>query len=108
AEVDEHQATEVAPGVHPTVQNDGLSDVVSRQFPAGMRSFVQHVSAIGRQVDPSDWLRPITIPLSDENRQAIEDSDTAPSRGVRRSEPASSVMIERIPMGSGSGVSNGG
>ena len=49
AEVDEDQAAEVAPGVHPAVQDDGLSHVVDRQFTAGMRSFVEHDSAIGRQ-----------------------------------------------------------
>ena len=83
AEVDEDQAAEVAPGVHPAVEDDRLSDVVGRQFAAGMRSF-EHDSAIGQQDDSAYVLRSITIPLRDENRQAIEDSDTIATARVRR------------------------
>ena len=39
AEVDEDQPAEVAPGVHPAVEDDRLPDVVGRQFAAGMCPF---------------------------------------------------------------------
>ena len=84
AQVDEDQAAEVAPGVHPAVQDDGISHVVYRQFTAGMRSFVEHDLAIGKQDDSAYVLRSITIPLPDEKRQAIEDSDTIATPRVRR------------------------
>ncbi len=42
AEIDEDQAAEIAPGVHPAVQDDGLADVIDRQLAAGMRSFQEH------------------------------------------------------------------
>ena len=43
AQVDEDQAAEVAPGVDPAVEHDGLPDMVLRQFSAGMSPFQQHV-----------------------------------------------------------------
>ena len=46
ADVDEDQAAEVAPGVDPAVEDDGLADVVERQFAASVCPF-QH----GRRVD---------------------------------------------------------
>ncbi len=43
AEVDEDQAAEIAPGVDPAVEDDGLPDVARGQFAAGMRPFVEHI-----------------------------------------------------------------
>ena len=43
AQVDEDQPAEIAPGVHPAVEHNGLPDMVLRQFAAGMSPFQQHV-----------------------------------------------------------------
>ena len=83
AKVDEQQAAEVAPGVDPAVEHDILPDVLGGQVTASLSAFVEHDSAIGRQVVSTSLLRSITIPPSDENRQAIKDSDTTSLHVVR-------------------------
>ena len=42
AQVDEQQAAEIAPGVHPAVQDHVLTDLLGRQIAAGVRSFQEH------------------------------------------------------------------
>ena len=61
AEVDEDQPAEVAPGVDPAVEDDGLPDVVGGQVTAGMSSFQQHGGysrkTRGRLADCFRWSR---------------------------------------------------
>ena len=43
AQVDEDEAAEIAPGVHPAVEHNGMPDMILRQFSAGVSPFQQHV-----------------------------------------------------------------
>ena len=55
ADVDEDQAAQVAPGVDPAGESDGLPDVRRAQFVAMMRSF--HVSAEPRRQETESSIR---------------------------------------------------
>ena len=43
AQVDEDQPAEIAPGVHPAVEHNGMPDMILRQISAGVSPFQQHV-----------------------------------------------------------------
>jgi hypothetical protein len=80
AKINEQKAPEVAPGVDPAVQDDSISDVLSRQLATGMCSFEEH--------------RSTTIRPGFENRQGVECSDTACVCAVRRLKRSPSIMIK--------------
>ncbi len=60
AQVNEHKAAEIAPGVHPAIEHYGLPHMVLRQFSAGVSSFQKHGLfdrlAFGRKVRTEHYL----------------------------------------------------
>src|SRR5262249_52737147 len=92
ADVDEDQPTEVAPGVDPAVEDDGLTLVLGPQLTTGMGPFQHGRRGVGNRSGRGRWLGfgvaargGFTLPRSVGNRQGLPGSDKGPAVRFARS-----------------------